>query len=68
MAVHDTLGRAGRAGRERDQRGSRRVGGDRAGHRFVGEQVVEVAPDQADDRNVGAQIGLIGHPAELARR
>ena len=38
---------------------------DRAGHRFVGEQLVEVPPDQADDRNLRTQIGLIGHPAEL---
>ena len=65
MAVHDALGRAGGAGGERDQRGTRGVGGDRAGHRFIGEEVVEVAPDHADDLDVGAQIGLIGQPAEL---
>ena len=65
MAVHDALGRAGGAGGERDQRRTRGVGGDRAGHRLVGEQIIEVPPDHADDLDVGAQIGLIGHPAEL---
>ena len=68
VTVNDALRRAGGAGGERDQRGTRGIGGDRAGHRFVGEQVVEVAPDHADNLDVGAQIGLIGQPAELLGR
>ncbi len=75
MAVDHALGVAGGARGERDQRRSRRVGRDGAGHRLVGEQVVEglhfpVAPlawvpTSADDRHVRAQVGLELHAAEL---
>ena len=65
MAVHHTLGVAGGPRRERDQCRTRRVGVGRALHRFVVEQVVEVDAHARNDRNVGAQIRLILHPAEL---
>ena len=41
MAVDDALGIAGGTRRERNQRRIAGVGGERAGHRLVGEQVVE---------------------------
>ena len=41
------------------------VRGDGARHRIVGQEVVERAADQADDRHVRAQVGLERHPAEF---
>ncbi len=73
MAVDDALGVARGAGRERDQRGIRRVGCDGARHRLIVEEVVEIEldarplgrADQHDDRHVPAQVGLVRHAAEL---
>ena len=69
------FGLARRARGERDQCRAGRVGGDGAGQRLIGQQVVEavlmllarplVGPDKADDRHVRAQVRLILHPPEL---
>ena len=75
MAVDDALRVARRARGERDQRRARRIGGDGADQRLIGEQVVEavhmllarafVGPDQTHDRDVRAQVRLVVHPAEF---
>lgn len=64
MTVHHRLGRARGARGEGDQRRRGRIGAQRAGHRLVGEQLFEIAPDHADHRDVGADIGFVDHPAE----
>ena len=74
VTVDHALGVAGGAGREGDQCRRGGVRRHRAVHRFVGEQVVEVAfvaaeltrgTDQADEGDVGAQIRLIPHAPEF---
>ena len=52
VAVHDALGIAGGTRGEGDQRRFRRVGVHGAPHGFVGEQIIEIASDESDDRNV----------------
>ena len=70
MAVDDALGRAGGAGGVGDQRGPGRVGRQHTGHRFVGEQLVEVASptDHADDRHLCATRRVRRPSARTARR
>ena len=75
MAVHDALGVACGAGGEGDQRRAGGVGGEGAGQRFGVEQIVvracssrersSVPPDQPDDRDVRAEVGLKLHAPEL---
>lgn len=75
VTVDHALGLAGGARGERDQRRRAGIGGQRAGHRLVGEQVLEIDDVAAhhaglprthhpDDGDVGAQLGVKTHPAE----
>ena len=65
VAVHDALGIARGARGERDQRRVRRVGVHGALHGLVGQQVVEIASDQSDDRHVDAHVRVEFHSPEL---
>ncbi|HMD92035.1 MAG TPA: hypothetical protein VKG80_05270 [Trebonia sp.] len=58
VAVDDALGVPRGPGRERDQGGLGRVGGDRVAHRAGGEKLVEVLAHHADDRHRGGQVRL----------
>ena len=59
MTVDHTLGVAGRAGRERDERGRAGVGLDDAGQGFCGKQFLEVPTDDADHGHVDIQVRLV---------
>ena len=65
VAVHDALGVRVVARGERDQCRIRGVRVDGAQHGLTGQQFVEIASDQGDDRHVDAHVGVEVHSTEV---